>query len=80
MKGLSNSIIQIGGGNEITAYNYTNKEIKQGDWVHYNERVDNTAQVATYNINGLAYCYCVAPDILLYSSGAYNPNTIFTAT
>lgn len=31
MKGLSNSIIQIGGGNEITAYNYTNKEIKQGD-------------------------------------------------
>lgn len=80
MKGLSNSIIQIGGGNEITAYNYTNKEIKQGDWVHYNERVDNTAQVAIYNINGLAYCYCVAPDILLYSSGAYNPNTIFTAT
>ena len=39
MKGLSNSIIQIGGGNEITAYNYTNKEIKQGDWVHYNTTV-----------------------------------------
>ena len=83
MKGLTNIqnyIIEQSGGEEITAYNYTNKEIKQGDWVHYNERVDNTAQIATYNINGLAYCYCVAPNIILYSSGAYNPNTIVTAT
>nr|DAH35492.1 MAG TPA: Photosynthesis system II assembly factor YCF48 [Caudoviricetes sp.] len=83
---LPNTIASIttgggsGGGEEITAYNYTSKALTQGDWVHYNERVDNTAQVATYNINGLAYCYCVAPDILLYSSGAYNPNIIFTAT
>lgn len=83
---LPNTIASIttgggsGGGEEIIAYNYTSSAFTQGDWVHYNERVDNTAQVATYNINGLAYCYCVAPDILLYSSGAYNPNTIFTAT
>lgn len=83
---LPNTIASIttgggtGGGEEITAYNYTSNALTQGAWVHYNERVDNTAQIATYNINGLAYCYCVAPDILLYSSGAYNPNTIFTAT
>lgn len=83
---LPNTIASIttgggsGGGEEIAAYNYTSSALTQGDWVHYNARVDNTAQIATYNINGLAYCYCVAPDILLYSSVAYNPNTIFTAT
>lgn len=83
---LPNTIASIttgggsGGGEEITAYNYTSNALTQGAWVNYNERVDNTAQVATYNINGLAYCYCVAPDILLYSSNVYNPNTIFTAT
>lgn len=83
MKGLTNIqnyIIEQSGGEEITAYNYTNKEIKQGDWVHYNERVDNTSQIGNYDINGYANGYCVAPNIILYSSGAYNPNTIFTAT
>lgn len=76
--------ITTGGGSssseEITAYNYTATELKQGDWVHYNERVDNTSQIGNYDINGYANGYCVAPNIILYSSGAYNPNTIFTAT
>ncbi len=38
MKGLSNSIIQIsgGGGNEITAYNYSNTKYNKGDWVNIN--------------------------------------------
>lgn len=81
MKGLVNSIIQIGGGNEITAYNYTNKEIKQGDWVHYNERVDNASDLGNYTVASsysLGFV-AVAPNVLI-ASHDQSPNRVYVIT
>lgn len=69
---LPNTIasITIGGGSsgceEITAYNYTATELKQGDWAYYNTQKDNTSFNSSYTFGSSGTLVAVAPSIIAY--------------
>ena len=53
-------------GEEITAYNYTATELKQGDWVYYNTQKDNTSFKSNYAIGYDGTLVAVAPSIIAF--------------